>query len=608
MSIPNPKVFKELLANLYKARTDETIQAQIASLRSVFENLPDVDVAFVEERVKSPVSALKKYSDKDKPEYREKWNNMKDLIGLMVIVENNDEIDKVIDFISKNYADLKNPNSEVLVQDFRKKSVRKEDASEENFTYQDPTGRPYQTTDGYKNVRANLMLGEFPVEIQVKTKEQYIAHFATHDPTYKSVLLKDEDEKKFISDKLFPYFEASAHIRLHKDEMTHEEISAVRKDISQIMERNHQYFQDHPKVFNDARIIFGVYTYILLHRDEIMRDAVLESGNTNLQTTITELERVFKYTQREILHSNDSLTHNTSIPATLDKLMEMPYEQFKQTKDKIRGTYRMESCSVTGVFDGISADFVKMIKHLTENYLEVHVGVLNDQLAEAYLGRPTLYNEQIRQAQVENCKGVTSVYSVDDASSKAQIKISYEIEGTEPEPKPFDKVIAGGLFDGLHPGHQEHLKIIANSGEEVIILVKSNDYSERMKNKTPVFSEETRKTLVEAQKGVTKTFITDNDVKPPQEVLEIMDEAIANGEKVAIFVGSDWTKHPDQKPQCSLDEMEFLKTHYPEVTITGTDRPEKSYSSTQLRNALIEAREGGDNNPYEITNLGESLV
>ena len=66
MPIPNPKVFKELLANLYKARTDETIQAQIASLRSVFENLPDVDVAFVEERVKSPVSALKKYSDKKK--------------------------------------------------------------------------------------------------------------------------------------------------------------------------------------------------------------------------------------------------------------------------------------------------------------------------------------------------------------------------------------------------------------------------------------------------------------------------------------------------------------------------------------------------------------
>ena len=358
MPIPNKEVFNELLKNLHKARTDDEIQAKIASLRADFENLETADVAFVEERVKSPVSALKKYTEKQL--YQEQWNFMKDIIGLMVIVENNDQIDNVIKHIVENYSDLKNPYTESLYEDFRKVSVRKDEAEDKDYVYQDPTGRNYQTTDSYKNVKANLMIDGFPVEIQVKTKEQYIAHFATHDPTYKSSLLSKK-EKTIVSDKLFPYFEASAYLRLNRENMTPEEIAQTRDDINEIMKRNYTHFQKHPKVFNDARIIFGVYTYILLHRDEIMRDAVLESGSASMQTTITELERVFKYTQKEIIKQNDSLTHNTAIPATLDKLMQMPYQEFKQIKEDIRGEFRMQACSVTGIFDGITIDFVNMI-------------------------------------------------------------------------------------------------------------------------------------------------------------------------------------------------------------------------------------------------------
>ena len=56
------------------------------------------------------------------------------------------------------------------------------------------------------------------------------------------------------------------------------------------------------------------------------------------------------------------------------------------------------------------------------------------------------------------------------------------------------------------------------------------------------------------------------------------------------------------------ESLEYLKEHYPEVILTSTQRPEKSYSSTELREKLIELHEEGDINPYEITNLGESLV
>lgn len=604
MAIPNARVFNELLKNLHIARTSDEIQAMITSLKAEFENLEDIDIAFVEERIKSPVSALKKYTEQEK--YQTSWNSMKDLVGLMVVVDNNDEIDKLASYITKNHSQFKNPNSEFLIQDFRKKSVRKDKASKDNFAYQDPTGRPYQTTDGYKNVRANLMIDGLPIEIQLKTREQYIAHFATHDPTYKSGLL-EEDEKTFISDKLFPYFEASAYLRLHRGIITPEEIASTRLDIKDIMSRNITHYQKYPKIFNDSRILFGVYTYMVLHRDEIIHDAVRETGVTSLQTTITELERVFKHTQKELIRQNPSLTHNTSIPATLDTLMDMPYSEFIQTKRQIAGDYRMDACSVTGVFDSVTLDFVKTVKKLGENYREVHVGVLSDSLSKAYLGRQPLYTSQQRMELVENCKGVTSVYEVSSAQSKPQVTLSYEIEGSEPTQKPYDYVIAGGVFD-YHYGHKDHLRAIAEAGDNVIILVKTDKYSETVKHKTPVFDQDTRAAIVAAQKGVSAVYLTDNDIKPPDEVLEIIDSALADDKSVAIFMGSDWTKKRDEKPQSSLDELEFLQQNYPEVVLTSTPRPDNSFSSTGLRENLIEARESGDNNPYEITNLGESLV
>ena len=153
MPIPNPEVFKQLVHNLHVARTDDEIQAKIASLRADFENLETANVAFVEERVKSPVSALKKYADNK--QYQQQWDYMKDIIGLMVVVDNNDQVDKVLEHIVENYADLKNPYAENLFEDFRKHSVRKSDELDgKGYEYQDPTGRNYQTTDGYKNVKA----------------------------------------------------------------------------------------------------------------------------------------------------------------------------------------------------------------------------------------------------------------------------------------------------------------------------------------------------------------------------------------------------------------------------------------------------------------------
>ncbi|MBQ3047527.1 MAG: adenylyltransferase/cytidyltransferase family protein [Clostridia bacterium] len=604
MSIPNPEVFHELLRNINRARTDDEIQAMIVSLKSEFENLENANIAFVEERVKSPMSALKKYSSKGS--YQKAWNNMKDIIGLMVVVSDNSEVDKVIEYIVEHYSDYKNPNSERLYQDFRKSSVRKTRVQEESFSPQDPTGRPYQTNDGYKNVRANLMINGFPIEIQIKTREQYAAHFATHDPTYKSPLLND-DEQIFMSDKLFPYFEALAYLWLNEANLSPEEAEKVREDAHEIRTRNMKHFQTHPKVFNDARIIFGVYTYILLHREEIISDAIKSGTALSMPMIATELERVFKHTQKDLMRQNPSLTHITSIPSTLDRLVHMPYNEFRQITQSIAGEYRMEACSVTGVFDGISVSLVNTIERLAQNYREIHIGVLDNDLSQAYLGRPTVYDQKARMEIIENIKGVTSVYGVSSAESKPQVTLPDEMEIGAIIKKPYDYALVGGVFD-FHPGHAEHLKEIALSSEHVIALIKTDRYSQVYKGKTPVYNQEERAAIIGAQKGVDAVYFTEYDIKPPKEVLNIVDNALEENKSVAIYMGSDWEQHLDQKPQSSLEELKFLKEHYPNVILTTTDRPEGSYSSTTLRSDLITLHESGDNNPYEITNLGESLV
>ena len=60
MDIPKKTVATELLRNLYRATHDEKIQAMIASLKSEMENLNVAEDMFVEERVKAPISTLKK--------------------------------------------------------------------------------------------------------------------------------------------------------------------------------------------------------------------------------------------------------------------------------------------------------------------------------------------------------------------------------------------------------------------------------------------------------------------------------------------------------------------------------------------------------------------
>ena len=157
--------------------------------------------AFVTARIKQPVSIIRKFNGN--PVYANSWNRMKDLIGLTVVVESNNDVDDLIYVLYDEYKNYKNPNSHSMHKDYRRVDIRG-DKEDNCIMHEDtPSEKGYQVCDGYKNVRANLMIDGYPIEIQIKTKEQYVAHVATHDPIYKATSITDENIKQEISDKYF---------------------------------------------------------------------------------------------------------------------------------------------------------------------------------------------------------------------------------------------------------------------------------------------------------------------------------------------------------------------------------------------------------------------
>ena len=251
----HPEVLEEIFRRLYSPEQRTALDEWVANIKSDLESVPDVD-GFVMSRIKGPLSILKKVNGDSK--YLEEWNTMKDLLGFMVVVDSNAEIDTLLYYMQTHFGSLKNPNAKTLISDFRKKPIREPDPSRK-VIIDPPSPKGYQINDGYKNVRINLMVVDYPVEIQVKTREQYIAHMATHDPVYKSKVIPDEATAHRFSDALFPYFEAYAHLKLKENEMTPIQIENCKKDMRAIFERNQDIYKQYPEVYNEACSIFAVY-------------------------------------------------------------------------------------------------------------------------------------------------------------------------------------------------------------------------------------------------------------------------------------------------------------------------------------------------------------
>jgi len=575
--------FRQALRGVLELRhrivSDPEEQRRTASFRAELENIAP-DVCFITHRVKAPISIVKKFqtAEREKEEalaegkidavnkYVTAPERTKDMVGFFVIVNSNQDVDRTIQAITERFAENKNPHSRDLIRDYRREDFRKDKdfklRQEDEHEIDLDTDKGYQTSDGYKNVRANLLLGNQPIEIQIKTNEQYIAHIATHDPVYKSSRITSEDEKTFYSGKLFPYFETSAHLLLHGDEMTPQQRAQCEKDMSEIFERNKSYFDKHPQVFRDACTKYAVACFMVQNHDLLYEESVLGESVIDSQCVEAEVERVFRFRQKEIQRNNPDMRESDVFFSTVRSIASMSHKTFDKTRQSIAGEFRLGSCIYTDSFDLIKSDHCKLIERLSESYRHIQAGVYSDELVELITGKPPMFTQGERCATVDAMKHVTGTFVVNETGKLNITSQASPLQISEMAEKPYDIGYLPGVFDMLHPGHLQYITNAFKHCKKLVIGAKTDDYVRNVKNKEPVLEQEDRTCVLSSLRAVSEVVVTNNDIMPPKDTLTEFKEIARDSGKVAIFFGSDWVKGIDK------DKLEEFKTEDGLISIT----------------------------------------
>ncbi len=607
MFAPNEKVAQELLHKLYTIQNDELFISKINELIEDVRKQNFCKDIIIEKRVKGPISALKKYVCTKNAEYQHSWDSMRDLYGIMFLVNSNEQVNQILHFFEQNYGLYKNKYVKNMVVDYRQVSNRKPGTSNIPYEYQDPKGKDYQTNDSYKSTKANLMIMGVPIEIQIKTKAQYLAHTATHDSIYKLLTIDDPKVRYEISDKLFPYFETFAYLRLNKDNLTFGQIKKVREDIKEIYQRNYEIYSKFPFVFNESRCLYGVNFYLLNNREKFLKDSPFKDEGITLQVARSEIKQVYEYIYDKLAKEKPSLKRTELVNLTVDSLVKLPYSKYKSIKNIISGEYRHGACLLSGVFDVLKPEQATLFQELNKVYMEVHVGVLSDEIVSAYYGENAIFDEKARKRQVEHCKGVCSAHIIRNYDLTLPSDIG-PLQFDEPKKKKYDIAYVSGVFDGLHPGHVEHLLTVIDEAEEVFVGVKTDEYSRRVKSKNTINNEQDRLSIVSALSGITKAFLTDTDMLPPDWFLENAVKVLSKGGRVAIYLGSDWQAKINSKPESSMKELDFVLANYPRIELASTHRTkEKSLSTTLLKERLIREKDRKIVG-MELKDMGDSYV
>lgn len=604
------EVISEMFKNLYGEQGRRDINMLLTNIKSDLEKIPNVDT-FVTARVKSPPSILAKCQGA--PKYLKNWNTMKDLVGFMIVVDDNNDVDMVLEHFKRNFDKLRNPNSSSMIMDFRKINVRTGDTDLQQDYAELPSVKGYQTNDGYKNCRVNLMIpidknAAYPLEIQVKTKAQLAAHDATHE-IYKSKVIPTQEDRIKLSDALFPYFEAMAHYKLNKGKMTERQILKCEDDIEAIYERNKDIYNKYPSVFIESCSIFAVSLFLLKHRERLYANHILDDSLINNQLIQSEILRIFRYKQKELRNENSNLTDSQAFKQTVDNVIDMPYDEFINLRNSIAGDFRKQTCVITGLFDMIRKSDIELIQRCTKSFKEVIVAVYDDDLARVFLGDDAIYSANDRLEGLSNIKGVSRAVLIGmDGAIKEISKIDTVFEPTK-KPKKYKIGYIPGVFDGFHAGHIEHIKNALELCEELYVGVKS-DYAAELKyrrkgdmTRSTMMKENERLFIANSIYGVTMAELTDNDVAPPDLRFRYMVSESKKGEPCAIFLGSDWMTEPEKKPAEARKFLEMVQREFPQIELVSSPRGNSGRSSTNFKKKK-EQRTDIPPNPLSIITAG----
>ncbi len=136
------------------------------------------------------------------------------------------------------------------------------------------------------------------------------------------------------------------------------------------------------------------------------------------------------------------------------------------------------------------------------------------------------------------------------------------------------KVFVSGCFDLLHSGHIEFLKAAARLGD-VYIAVGADDTVKRLKNKTPVFNELERKSILESLKYVSKVFVSPTPNSFKTEVLKLDFVPVLDAVKPDIFFVNVDGDTPEKRALMQQKNIRYVV----EERIPGNGMPTRSTTS-----------------------------
>lgn len=358
---------QEVARRLNAIRNSKKVQEFIAGIKEDAEN-SGMSVK-LKSRIKENQSAINKYK-KYIEQYGEADPEMWDSCGIMVIVEDIDEIYEFVKFFEENLTTREGGLSDYV---------------------QNPkTG--YRSVHMYSTFEAEGIT--VPSEIQIKTEAMSIAQDTVHDSVYKLQDLPYEKRNE-LSAAMFPIFEKSADADKLEKRGDLEGASQLREEVQELREASSQLFSENQQVVDNVWKEYGKVIFNHHNIDQI--EGMLFMKNPNMtkedkakvsQQLSQSLDKLFEY-YKENSNSDiqvPNISGNSQIDFAIHQLGSMDYSQFVQ-QIKSLNTMKEQTQQQEQVVD--ARDFAQLDAEVTPEMRKSMMSELSRAMQERTADRNT---------------------------------------------------------------------------------------------------------------------------------------------------------------------------------------------------------------------------
>ena len=291
---------QEVARRLDAIRNSKKVQEFIAEIKEDTEN-SGMSVKF-KSRIKENKSAIDKYKKYIK-QYGEADPEMWDSCGMMVIVEDVNEIYEFVKYFEQNLTTREGGLSDYV---------------------QNPKAG-YRSVHIYSTFEAEGIT--VPSEIQIKTEAMSIAQDTVHDSVYKLQEMPYEKRNE-LSTAMFPIFEKSADANKLEARGDIEGATQLRSEVEQLRNENSNLFAENQAVVDNVWKEYGKVLFIHHNIDEIEGDLFLENPNL----TKEEKEKINKQLRQALdslfYHYSENSNENIEFPSVSgDKSLDFAIHQ-----------------------------------------------------------------------------------------------------------------------------------------------------------------------------------------------------------------------------------------------------------------------------------------